>query len=341
MTELTGSGADDDISSGILPFGVLNVVGSRFRQSPLVKDYLEKRSAAPPAHDIVYHYTTASTLRNIIETGTIWTTPAPFLNDEREFKHGYDVYQKTIARLLSASKDNDFCKGVEQIGYFLERSAVGTAAWITCFSENPDQLSQWRGYAADGTGYSIGFDANDLQTLSPKPSSFSVIYDEKSQQEMCETFVNAAILMSRELAEEYKDQLPGYKLEGATFVAMDQQEAWISIITNFIRGTCAALKDPGFAEENEFRLVLDAGPVSHLDLQYHDRKGVLVPHIPLKWPYGDIDGKARLPIKRIVTGPNLRPATDAKWALERFLEQHGYVGDNKVTVDHSEIPYLS
>src|SRR5712691_7887648 len=34
---------------------------------------------------------------------------------------------------------------------------------ITCFCENGDLLSQWRGYSAHGYGYSLGFDTTILR----------------------------------------------------------------------------------------------------------------------------------------------------------------------------------
>ena len=40
-------------------------------------------------------------------------------------------------------------------------SAVpNTLPLIGCFSKNGDLLSQWRAYAEDGKGFSIGFDSN-------------------------------------------------------------------------------------------------------------------------------------------------------------------------------------
>lgn len=37
------------------------------------------------------------------------------------------------------------------------------ATFVICFSENGDLLSQWRGYADNGRGVTIGFDYNTLQ----------------------------------------------------------------------------------------------------------------------------------------------------------------------------------
>lgn len=65
--------------------------------------------------------------------------------------------------------------------------------YVVCFSEKMDCLSQWRGYADDGKGISIGFCKKMLESL-PKIMhhnlSFSkVIYDEKQQ----EKYVNKVV----------------------------------------------------------------------------------------------------------------------------------------------------
>ncbi len=66
-------------------------------------------------------------------------------------------------------------------------------------------------------------------------------------------------------------------------------------------------------------------------LLYHERKGILVPHIPLKW------GNEQLPLREIIMGPNL-DFDNARWGLERFLEQHGYTD---VEIKRSSVPYLA
>lgn len=60
-------------------------------------------------------------------------------------------------------------------------SAVpNTLPLISCFSKNGDLLSQWRAYAEDGKGFSIGFDSNYIyHGLGVNINS--VVYEEETQ----------------------------------------------------------------------------------------------------------------------------------------------------------------
>lgn len=57
-------------------------------------------------------------------------------------------------------------------------------AFTFCFSKDGDLFSQWRAYAADGTGVSIGFDSeiiSKLTPLSPELYLKDVIYKKDKQ----------------------------------------------------------------------------------------------------------------------------------------------------------------
>ena len=48
----------------------------------------------------------------------------------------------------------------------MDNASIGCAALGVCFSEESDLLSQWRGYADDGSGFSITFSRRDLEEVS-------------------------------------------------------------------------------------------------------------------------------------------------------------------------------
>jgi hypothetical protein len=66
--------------------------------------------------------------------------------------------------------------------------------FITCFCENGDLLSQWRGYSDQGEGFAIGFSVAWLLSLKPKWRLIKVIYDRAQQVDL--------ILMALQLASE-------------------------------------------------------------------------------------------------------------------------------------------
>lgn len=75
--------------------------------------------------------------------------------------------------------------------------------YTTCFSENGDLLSQWRGYANDAKGISIGFNKDILQTFGTGGYNYhfkKVIYKSQDQLFYIKNYLGE-LLHSYELAE--------------------------------------------------------------------------------------------------------------------------------------------
>ena len=99
----------------------------------------------------LYHYTSVSGLRGIIDSGNLWVTHLGFLNDlsERRAALADEAWR---ARLEEADK----------------RAPLFIASF--CRHQEPHQmknglLSQWRGYAGEGGGYCVVFDEEALDGL--------------------------------------------------------------------------------------------------------------------------------------------------------------------------------
>lgn len=88
---------------------------------------------------ILYHYTDLCTCFSIIESDMFWARHARFSNDTSEFQLGQDTVNNQLTQPDLVTKSH--------LDYF-----------ITCFCENDDILSQWRGYAKSGV--SLGMDLN-------------------------------------------------------------------------------------------------------------------------------------------------------------------------------------
>lgn len=333
----------------------------RERVNTIVKDAMSLTATAkaePPP--VLYHYTSASGLRNIIESASLWTTPAPYLNDQSEIRLGVDLFSSALDDFAATSQDVSVLRRLD-----LLRAGLGTAdhrftSWLTSFAQHPDQLSQWRGYAVDGYGYAIGFERDEVVRLGPTGwlvphrIAFPVVYDPEDQRLICRTVIARTIEEASLLAAERPEEITFRQTDDAGgLIADDPQLGWLAFLVGSLKLACTMLKDRGFEEEQEYRFAFTAGPADHFGLAFHERNGVIVPHIALTWrdhfdsdnPFqSDIGPKPLLPIKRIVMGPNLRPAEDAKWSLEQFLRQRGYIdacGDTSVEIAASDIPYLA
>jgi len=135
-----------------------------------------------PVPQIVYHYTSDFGLHGILQSGTLWLTNVFSLNDPSELIHGYrraTNFFAESARKHGGDFERDFAAA---FGNNIEEKFKRSAQYFCCsFSKVGNDLCQWRAYANDATGYSLGFDRVGLEGLFKKmehPAVFPVCYDE-------------------------------------------------------------------------------------------------------------------------------------------------------------------
>lgn len=124
--------------------------------------YTELVSRLSPS--TLYHYTGNAAALEILTNGEIWATNIHFLNDSSEFKHALDLLKQEIEMRLSTSKnkqERDALHAMSKESSFVSGVNVVTAS----FSEQRDDLSQWRGYG-NGSGVAIGFAADRLRSIA-------------------------------------------------------------------------------------------------------------------------------------------------------------------------------
>jgi hypothetical protein len=118
----------------------------------MLKDLLNRE---PP--EILYHYTSFSGFKGIVEEGAIWATDIRFLNDTKEFNYGIDLVKRFVVE--SALGIGQFLAS-SIIDQALQSDLLAGKTFQTCvasFSEKSDLLSQWRGYCPEGRGVCVGF----------------------------------------------------------------------------------------------------------------------------------------------------------------------------------------
>lgn len=130
--------------------------------------------------EILYHYTTASGLVNIIQSQTLWATNAEFLNDAQELKFGRDELRKELLRQADGLSpegsdviDADYTRATVMRSAANHLGPPGLFAggqyhfvYVTCFCGVDDLLSRWQGYGGSG-GYAIGFRSARLRHVRP------------------------------------------------------------------------------------------------------------------------------------------------------------------------------
>jgi hypothetical protein len=340
-----------------------------------------KMSSPVPANDLLYHYTSESGLKGIIESDSVWATHIRFLNDYTEFRQAFrDKYVETLidAFRMGMRKDIDdiAAKVIEGvlakrnhagILEIIEGSTTNNETFVCSFTSSSgdgfdpgDRLSQWRGYSHSSQGFSLGFDKEALQKQialderGAKAAVLECIYEDTGEefsffQEMGHTAslrFNELWLSGETVPDSFRTNNPAateeYKKASFYFLKA------LSKATAEFFTKAARIKHSGFREECEWRIVRHA---SHEALMHSGltkfRKGQFgeTPYIEI--PLGLATPESS-PLRRIVVGPSSHK-DDIKCWVELFLERHGVrVGrgnstniEGGVEVSTSEIPYRS
>jgi len=129
----------------------------------------ELRSIDIPPDAILWHYTNGPALLAIVDSMSIFSTHISCLNDTSELRYGSRLVREAMASLRTTfekgSPEHTFLDGA--LSHFQENPEFPAQAvvpqFVTCLSEEKDDLSQWRAYAGGENGYAIGFRAADLR----------------------------------------------------------------------------------------------------------------------------------------------------------------------------------
>jgi len=157
-------------------------------ESPLISQEMSKE-----VPDVLYHYTDSDGLKGILTSGKIWATDIHYLNDKSEIQLAFRFIRNEIE---TQKKGTDKKRTDEELDLMLEALSVVEEVnmSVTSFTENGDQLSQWRGYSEIGSGYSIGFYSAELLNNISRNGIHHLlpcIYDEKTQVQMVKELVNS------------------------------------------------------------------------------------------------------------------------------------------------------
>jgi len=191
-----------------------------------------KRYREPKQGEKIYHYCSAEAFYNIVNNQSIRFGDIAHMNDSFEMLWAFEFFKRILV---------DWGKNKNISETFFQRCILDTRRmndisnlFCACFTSEPDQLSQWRGYADDGKGFSIGFDFTSItKSLPVKP--IQVVYDNKI---LLEELVEM-------LGKLYKEETSRNFTYSKEF-----RKACYNIACEF-----AGYKYPFFHEEKEIRLV--------------------------------------------------------------------------------------
>lgn len=286
----------------------------------------------------IYHYTDARGLLGTIEGNCLWSTSGHYQNDSREIFHGQGVFA-SISRELAEAVSNPYQKSLlTTLAERMEHEKIVTP-YLTCFARQPDQLSQWRGYGARGSGYSIGFDVmNFCSRLNGIGYPLDVVYVAADQKGIAKAVLTAywdyVVAKEERWIRSYQKELEAYLYSVASVFA-------------------ASFKDEGFSEEGEFRYVVLNQEDRMENLSFRERNGLVIPYQRLQMVKetklvqpglrvqpneAHRQPEHLLPIDIITVGPCL-DASLAIASIKMLLKQSGY-DVQAIRIEPSKIPFL-
>jgi len=245
----------------------------------------------------------------------LWATSIWYLNDQREFALALDIAERVLeerkSRLVSR-----FDRGVLEVLREAVSQARDASVFVASFSENGDQLSQWRGYCPSSNGYSLGFRTSDLRKLSRAEQSFVLfpcLYDEDSQSGLVEQVIDAVFASANTIWVQEPDNSQRIFRQ-----AFQEFGALLALVSPII-------KDRSFQEEAEWRLVslprtidrtewrLVSLPrtIDRTEWQFRAGPSSLIPYYPVTLA----DANHEFKLDSVVVGPTPNPGLAAS-ALE-------------------------
>lgn len=280
--------------------------GSFFKSDEEFQPIFQRYGPRLLEEQLLFHYTDSVGISGIVERQEFWATHHECTNDFREVQYGLDLFVKEIEERRKSQDDNreysldDYFEGragnanpsdvlLQLLKAMIDGKNRMIEFFIVCFSCNGDLLSQWRAYARDASGYSLGYSAINLAKLrdhlppGEAMELLSVIYDESDQQKHIQEVLDKLVNLFDSATPRV---IPKFRRE---WVASFNAQA-----CKWLLATAVRLKHSGFHEEKEWRLVypilIGQEQESAFRVMQRSSNGRLIPYvaIPVKVPIQEV-----------------------------------------------------
>ena len=268
---------------------------------------------------IIYHYCNDFVLKSICQNQKLWLSNIYNMNDGSEFEWGRNKFIEVLK-----SNKHEFDQKFRFYAVGMVMSAIpNILPLIGCFSKNGDLLSQWRAYANDGKGFSIGFSSKAIyEGLGVNMNS--VLYEEKEQSNIILNTLRGLHVV--------------WALSGENFEEIDEP-------TKIFASDLAYLKNPTFFEEQEDRIIrllvsnvdefIDKGvhskinDISPLTVSKRSEKDISYVQLPISIRESHIIKQVNIGPKNSITIPEVEKLFSS-WKLDNVIVKNHYQRiDNK------------
>ena len=264
----------------------------------------------------LFHYCPSSSFTSIISNRTIWLSSLSLSNDSMEGR----LVAQTFERLLSQSNVSPEEMAAIRASLKIAEDVFDGLGF--CLSEKPDLLSQWRGYADDGQGFSIGFNVEYLEKLTAdnkenRQSTYiigKVLYEpEQHESALTSTYKHLEeVISSGNLKETNSTLLTSISEAQRVQPSKECNNLITSLyISSFdVPDNMYMLKNKAFSEEAEWRLVNYLGKTTLDPASFRASGNRIIPY--KEFELKPLDLKA---IETIYVGPkNITP----DFVIKRF-----------------------
>lgn len=274
--------------------------------------------------EVLYHYCSTETFHKIISGRSLRLSALSFSNDYLEGR----LARIVIRSLCDENKLTDYQRNrIEDLLDLLENHFDSHGF---CLSGAGDVLSQWRGYADNGNGVSVGFSTKYLLNLIDNNAnkgnhflslakvsyapldhrcSIQPIFDEAYKVVTDSDFNNALLKGLLSIAPD--DYLQEQKKKSA------QKEMELLNVMTRLLPMMFTLKTNAFYEEREWRLIEAGVTKGDPSKNYLPSKTLIIPHHYLNLE--DIVGIE--PISEVILGPKHQTPNSV---LKGFLEKNNF-----------------
>jgi len=244
----------------------------------------------PSPGRLLYHYTGPAGLLGILDRRCLFASDVWLLNDASEVRYAQSRMAERVRKHLGP--DQPWLQALLDVS----ETSPGWLddVFVASFCEEPDLLSQWRGYASGG--FAIGFAADDLAALGDGPGAPRLVQ------------VDYGVESGRRRLRGLFEQLA----DGGPYSAEERER----LARTVLLPEMARVKEPSFAEEKEWRLLV-----------VEDRAERILFRVPAAEvvPYVEIALPEPSPVREIVIGPGADQQLHRR-GVEQLLARRGYRG---------------
>jgi hypothetical protein len=275
-------------------------------------------------------YTNDIGLMGILESGKLWLTDIFNLNDPSELSHGFSHAVSILSNRAAAGHraTKVFAQAFERLA---TQGALRASAhfFVGSFSSCGDELGQWRAYADNGRGYTLGFDTKVLENafvgasdiLHYTNGAFPVGYNDPQLAGIHHQFVEMIF--------------PLITLPNGRQLSPDATTEYLTelsvVLARSVAQSALFYKHEAYSNEKEYRfLQLYRPDMPPPEVKFRARRYSLVRYREFDWRSVAPDA-----LKRIVIGPSADHQRAVQFARDCLRSFHA--GEAEITL--SKIPY--